>query len=204
MEEESVEKNRLRKEMLGRRSSLSLQAVIEKSNLIRKNLFALPQFGVAKVVMFYVAKDNEVRTGEMIKESLRMGKTVAVPITRVKERNLVPSLLTDYDLELAPGTYRILEPKEEYIRPILPQEIDLVIVPAVAFDHRGSRLGFGGGFYDNFLRQVPPKTIRIGLAFQLQMVEGLPSQEKDEGVNIIVTEEGVLILLTSRGEGDII
>ncbi|MCK4326794.1 5-formyltetrahydrofolate cyclo-ligase [bacterium] len=204
MEEESVEKNRLRKEMLGRRSSLSLQAVIEKSNLIRKNLFALPQFGVAKVVMFYVAKDNEVRTGEMIKESLRMGKTVAVPITRVKERNLVPSLLTDYDLELAPGTYQILEPKEEYIRPILPQEIDLVIVPAVAFDHRGSRLGFGGGFYDNFLRQVPPKTIRIGLAFQLQMVEGLPSQEKDEGVNIIVTEEGVLILLTSRGEGDII
>ncbi|MCK4436449.1 5-formyltetrahydrofolate cyclo-ligase [bacterium] len=204
MEEESVEKNRLRKEMLGRRSSLSLQAVIEKSNLIRKNLFALPQFEVAKVVMFYVAKDNEVRTGEMIKESLRMGKTVAVPITRVKERNLVPSLLTDYDLELAPGTYRILEPKEEYIRPISPQEIDLVIVPAVAFDHRGSRLGFGGGFYDNFLRQVPPKTIRIGLAFQLQMVEGLPSQEKDERVNIIVTEEGVLILLTSRGEGDII
>ena len=177
--------------MLARRSSLSPDAVIEKSNLVRKNLFGLPQFKTAKVIMFYVARDKEVRTEEMIKESLRMGKTVAVPITRVKERNLVPSLLTDYDLELSPGTYQIPEPKEEYIRPVSPQEIDLVIVPGVAFDHRGSRLGFGEGFYDNFLKAVSPKTTRIGLAFQLQMVEELPSEEKDERVDMIITEEEV-------------
>ncbi len=178
--------------MLARRSSLSPDAVIEKSNLIRKALFNLPQFKSSQLIMFYVARDEEVRTEEMIKESLRMEKRVAVPITKVKERNLVPSLLTDYDLELSPGTYQILEPKEEYVRPISPQEIDLIIVPAVAFDRRGSRLGFGGGFYDNFLKQVPPKTVRIGLAFQLQMVEELPSQEKDERVDIIITEEEVL------------
>lgn len=192
MAQESVEKHWVRKEMLARRRSLSPDAVIAKSNLVRKNLFDLPQFKTAKLIMFYVARNNEVRTEEMIKESLRMGKAVAVPITRVKERNLVPSLLTDYDLELAPGTYQILEPKEEYIRPISPQEIGLVIVPAVAFDERGSRLGFGGGFYDNFLKEVPSRTTRIGLAFQLQMVEELPSQEKDELVDIIITEQEVL------------
>ena len=144
--------------------------------------------------MFYVNKDNEVRTEEMIKESLRMGKKVAVPITRVKEKNLEPSLLTDYDLELSPGTYGILEPTEEYIRPISPEEIDLIIVPGVAFDRLGSRLGFGGGFYDNFLKRLPSSTTRIALAFQLQIVEQVPCEEKDQPVDIIITgEENIFV-----------
>lgn len=182
------EKERIRKEILAKRSGLSEEAVMEKSQRIKKKLFELSEFKKAKTVMFYVAKDKEVKTEEMIRESLKMGKRVAVPISKVEERDLIPSLLTDYG-ELVPGTYRILEPREEGHRPVPLENIELIIVPGVAFDCWGNRLGFGGGFYDNFLGKVPSNVLRLGLAFDLQIVDELPVGERDIPMDGIVTEE---------------
>ena len=184
------EKKRVRKEILAKRRGLPEETVAEKSLKIKKNLFELPEFEKAKTIMFYVAKDKEVRTEEMIKGSLKMGKRVAVPISKVEERDLIPSLLTDYE-ELVPGTYGILEPREGGHRAIPLENIELVIVPGVAFDRQGNRLGFGGGFYDNFLGKVPPGIPRLGLAFELQILEELPFGEKDVPVDGVVTEERI-------------
>lgn len=141
--------------------------------------------------MFYVAKGNEVRTENMIKESIRMGKKVAVPVM-MKERTLSPSLLTDYDTELMPKDFKILEPKEEYLRLMPPEEIEVVIVPGIAFDRRGGRIGFGKGFYDNFLREVSSKVCTIGIAYQFQIVDKLPVKETDVPVDIIISENEVI------------
>lgn len=182
------EKKRLRKEILAKRNRLSEETVAEKSRKIKETLFELPGFKQAKTVMFYVAKDKEVRTEEMIRESLKMGKRVAVPISKAEERDLVPSLLIDYG-ELVPGTYGILEPREEGHRPVPLENIELIVVPGVAFDRRGNRIGFGGGFYDRFLKRVSSNVPRLGLAFDMQMVEELPFGKMDVPMDGVVTEE---------------
>ncbi|MCD5402084.1 5-formyltetrahydrofolate cyclo-ligase [candidate division NPL-UPA2 bacterium] len=186
------EKKSIRKEILVKRNGLSEEAVREKSQRIKKKLFELLEFKKAKTVMFYVAKDKEARTEEIIRESLKMGKRVAVPISKVKERDLIPSLLTAYG-ELVPGAYGILEPGEECRQPVPLESLELIIVPGVAFDRQGNRLGFGGGFYDNFLGKVPANIPRLGLAFELQLVEELPGGENDIPVDGIVTEERIYL-----------
>jgi len=182
------EKRGIRKEILARRRGLSPEAVREKSRRIKEKLFKLPEFRKARIIMFYAARGKEVRTEEMIKESLQMGKKVAVPISQVGERDLVLSFLTDYG-ELAPGAYGILEPKEEHYRPVPPRKLELIVVPGVAFDYQGQRLGSGRGFYDNFLRKVPSGVPRLGLAFQLQIVANLPRERQDVLVDGVITEE---------------
>ena len=142
--------------------------------------------------MFYAAKGNEVRTENMIKESIRMGKKVAVPVMR-KERTLSPSLLTDYDTELTIKRFGILEPREKCLRFIKPEEIEIVIVPGVAFDRCGGRIGFGKGFYDNFLKEMGNKAHTIGIAYQFQIVDKLPVNESDISIDIIISEDEVII-----------
>lgn len=142
--------------------------------------------------MFYVAKGNEVRTENMIKESIRMGKKVAVPVMG-KERTLSPSLLTDYDTELTTKCFEILEPREECLRFMQPEEIEVVIVPGVAFDRCGGRIGFGKGFYDNFLKGMSNKAHTIGISHQFQIVDKLPVNESDIPIDIIISENEVII-----------
>ncbi len=183
-------KKRIRKEILAKRRGLSEEAVREKSREIKRNLLELPEFKRAKTIMFYVALDEEVRTEEIIKESLLMGKRVAVPLSIVEKRDLAPALLTDYG-DLVPGTYGIPEPREGQRCILSPGELSLIIVPGVAFDRQGNRLGFGGGFYDNFLGKVPADIPRLALAFELQMLEELPCGERDVPVDGVVTEKKV-------------
>ncbi len=142
--------------------------------------------------MFYAAKENEVRTENMIKESIRMGKRVTVPVM-MKERTLSPSLLTDYDAELTAKRFKILEPKEECLHFLPIEEIEVIIVPGVVFDRNRSRIGFGKGFYDNFLKEISSKTCAIGIAYQFQIVDKLPVEETDISIDIIVSENEVII-----------
>ena len=91
--------------------------------------------------------------------------------------------------DLQKGTFGILEPKPEAMNLVAPDELDLVLVPGIAFDKRGYRLGYGGGFYDAFLAQT--KSVKVGLAFDFQIVDLLPTREEDERVDLIVSEKTV-------------
>lgn len=147
----------------------------EKSLKIKKVLFSQPQFLEADTVMFYISKDGEVETQDMIIDALKMGKKVVVPVTLVKEKKIIPSQLKDFKKELGKGPYGIYQPKKEYIRKILPEDIDLAVVPGVAFDRSGNRLGRGGGYFDRFLVQFKRRKIPMfGLAFKFQLLKKLP------------------------------
>lgn len=188
-------KKSIREEILTKRGKLFEEVVREKSRKIKKKLFESADFKRAEVVMFYVSKGKEVRTEGMIGESLRMEKRVAVPLSKVKERDLIPLLLIDYE-KLVPGAYGILEPGEESRQLVPLENLELIIVPGVAFDRQGQRLGWGGGFYDNFLRKVPANVPRLGLAFELQVVEKLPVGENDVPMDGIITEEKIYRMRT--------
>ncbi len=182
-------KEKLRKEISAMRDNLSEKEHIERSEIVKERLFETEEFKKAKTIMFYVSKGSEVRTEHMITESIKMGKTVVVPLSDSKTHTLCA-----YEIEgvkdLCPGCYGIPEPDSEKCRKVEPEEIDLVIVPGTAFDKKGDRIGYGMGFYDKFLSQVKIKT--IGLAYDFQVVVHIPGEEHDVKVDMVVMDNGAL------------
>jgi len=177
----------LRREILKLRDGLLPEERGEKSKRIRGKLFALPEFKAAKTVLFYSAKGSEVETKRAIKKTLSSGKKVGLPI--VKGKNLFFSQILQFG-ELSPSTFGILEPKE--CRPISLDKADLTIIPGIAFDTQGNRIGFGKGFYDRFLEKIPERVLKIGLAFELQITATVPKTLTDIPVDKIITEKRII------------
>jgi 5-formyltetrahydrofolate cyclo-ligase len=182
-------KRSLRKEMLAWRGSLSSEQVLEKSGQIAAAVRDLPEYQDAKTILFYVsAKPGEVDTHALIREALAGGVTALVPVTDFDNNELIVSDLKDMD-ELAPARFGLLEPRRDAVRPVDPNEADVVIVPGVAFDSECRRIGFGGGYYDRLLSGCGAVT--IALAYDGQMVERVPTASTDVPVDIIVTESRI-------------
>lgn len=185
-------KKEQREKVLKYRQRLTDRELLKKSMEIKKKLFELEKFKEAEVVMFYVDFKNEVRTEFMIKEALKANKRVVVPISKVEDRFLLLSELKDYDEELEEGTYGILEPKEEYVRPVEYEKLDFAVVPGVAFDENCERLGYGGGYYDRFAERLSSQVNRVALAFEIQIIDEVVTGEYDVPVDKVLTEERVI------------
>lgn len=183
----------LRKKILTVRNRLTAEEIETKSLAIQQNLLALEQIRNRQSIFVYVSFRSEVATLSLIDTLIDMGKTVIVPITRVREKRLDAIHITNRLTDLEPGYCDIPEPKEELCtsREIAPEEIETILLPGSVFDMRGGRFGYGGGYYDRFLDKVPTAT-RIGLAFDLQMIEKAPLQEHDELLDFVVTESRVI------------
>lgn len=183
----------LRATILTQRDQLPPLQRQEKSRAITTRLLELPAFQDAGLVMAYVGFRSEVETWPLLLACLAMGKQLAVPRTMVATKRLIPCLLADPGQDLAPGYCGIPEP-----RPTLPEAdpgaIDVVIVPGSVFDAAGGRMGYGGGYYDRFLQHDAPQAIRIGLAFDLQLVEHAPLEPHDQRMHCLITESSTLII----------
>ncbi|GAB6191859.1 5-formyltetrahydrofolate cyclo-ligase [Desulfocastanea catecholica] len=183
----------LRKKILTERNRLTAEEIDTKSLAIQQRLLALEQIRNRQSIFVYVSFRSEVATLSLIDTLIDMGKTVIVPITRVREKRLDAIHITNRLTDLEPGYCDIPEPKEELCisREIAPEEIETILLPGSVFDLRGGRFGYGGGYYDRFLDKVPTAT-RIGLAFDLQIIEKAPLQEHDELLDFVVTESRVI------------
>jgi len=188
----NTSKHTLRQRMIEKRQKTSSNEIATKSEQIKRRLFELDAFKKSKTVMFYVGKEDEVQTKDMVLESMKIGKIVSVPYIRHENREMHASLLKNFDRDLTKGEYGILSPKKESYRPINTSSLDLIVVPGVCFDINGNRIGRGGGYYDRFLKSVSKKTILIGLAFDSQVIKDTPHDEKDVPVDIVITEERVI------------
>ena len=183
-------KNQIRKKLILIRKNLSKEYVFENSFKIKNRLFNLNEFIKASTILFYVSYNNEVYTHEMIRELLTSKKNIVVPISEKKNRILILSKLENWD-DLSVGSYNILEPNIDRIKKVDLDSIDLIIVPGVGFDERGNRIGHGKGYYDNLLRNSKQAT-SIGLSFECQILENIPTGKYDIPVDIIVTEKRII------------
>lgn len=172
-----------------KRENLSREEVLKKSQQIHKNLTELSKFRESDSISIYVAKkkSNEVETREIIKSLIKEGKNVLIPF--VDGENLKLHLLKDPDSELDQGAFGVLEPKPKQKTPFPLQKVDLIIVPGLAFDLEGHRLGYGKGYYDRLLKQAPSRTTFVGLSYEFQISEKIPHNEEDVPIHKIVTEE---------------
>ncbi len=180
-------KSKIRKEIKQKVNKQDDAQRLRKSYLIKEKLFNLAEFKRARCIMFYIATDEEVETSFMIGAAQKIGKKIAVPTILVREKRMIASILKDLKTELAPGPYGILQPKREYLRPAPKSKIDLVVVPGLAFDRRGKRLGRGRGYYDKFLASLSAHIPRIGLAFDFQVLNDLPAFSHDISVTKVIS-----------------
>jgi 5-formyltetrahydrofolate cyclo-ligase len=188
-----MNKEEIRRKILKKRLSLSSEDIRDKSRKVFLNLADTVEYTNSQNIMFYVATRSEVQTEEMIKMSIKMGKNVFVPIILSECINLAPSKIFDFNTELEKGKKGILEPKKEYYRLFPPEDIDLIIIPGVAFDLYGNRIGRGFGYYDNFLRKIRSSAKIVALAFEMQIVKKIPNDKNDIPVHKIITEKRIII-----------
>ncbi|MFH1594718.1 MAG: 5-formyltetrahydrofolate cyclo-ligase [Candidatus Omnitrophota bacterium] len=178
-------KTQIRKELLHKLYNQPKEEGLQKSSIIKKKLFSLAEFKIAKIVMLYVSMSTEVRTEEIIDEALGMGKRVVVPRCASRDK-IVPKEITDRRADLEISTYGIYEPLENR-KNVKLDLIDLVVIPGVAFDEENMRLGRGKGYYDRFLEKLPGGTVTVGLAFDFQIVKDLPQDSHDKPVSQVIT-----------------
>ena len=180
----------LRKKKLQSRDDISEKIREEKSLIIQKKLLELDIIKKAKNIFIYVSFRSEVKTLYAIKKLFIENKTISVPLTHVEQKRMDAVHIDNLKYDLKPGYCGILEPTEEraagHIFP--PERIDVVVIPGSVFDMRGGRFGYGGGYYDRFLEKIP-KAKRIGLAFDLQIVQEVPLQSHDEILDCILSEK---------------
>lgn len=184
------QKRLLRAEALSRREAQPNKDAL--SRRIMERVVSLPAYQSASVVLFYVDVRSEVRTRWVFPEVLAAGKRLIVPYCVRKELELFR--LSDL-AELVPGRFGILEPdpnlRDLPDRWVLPVELDLLVVPGVAFDKQGGRMGHGFGFYDRLLAAVCADVPKIGLAFECQIVTEVPMEPHDGTLDAVVTESAV-------------
>jgi len=166
------------------------QASVERwSQAICEKVLALPVVRDAVCLMSYVSIGNEVATHDLIRALLARGKQVAVPLLDPETEAIIPRVIFDFDSDLRPGAYGILEPRPKRSEPCQITRLQTVIVPGLAFDVQGSRLGRGGGHFDHFLTRLCSSTKTIALAYEFQVVPSVPTGPNDQPVHLIVTEK---------------
>lgn len=190
----------IRKIALDKRNLLTPEEVAGKSEAIMERLFSLGKYEQTCMVMAYMSFRNEVSTEQLILQCLQSGKRVVVP--RVEKSTpdasggVVKSLgvyeIKEAGKHMTAGYMGIAEPDASVLLRVDPTEIDLVVVPGVAFDVSRNRIGYGGGYYDRFLRTLRPDCLKAGVAFELQVFGSIPAASYDLPVDIIVTEERII------------
>lgn len=186
-----LDKKSLRKKVLENRSKLSKENILEYSEIIANKLYEMDFYKNAKRIMAFISFKDEIHTHDIIKTSIDKGKSIVVPITVPETRELKVSELRDFS-ELEMGYYDILTPKKEFIRLVDPNTIDLILVPGVVFAKDGYRIGYGGGYYDRFLSKLDKRVMKIGLAFDLQITDRVPTESFDIPVDLIITEKRII------------
>ncbi len=181
-----MDKKQIRKEAIERRNAIPYSQIEQKSLQIQRKLQSLDLFTSAKEILLYFSIDKEVQTIQLIQEN-HQTKKIYLPILKSKTAFEVGRIRNLKTLEK--NMYRIPEPKKLNVddNPTL----DLIIVPGVAFDKKGGRLGMGKGYYDRFLAQHK-KIPRLALAFEEQILDEIPKGPYDEDVDFILTEKRLI------------
>jgi 5-formyltetrahydrofolate cyclo-ligase len=183
-------KTGLRKSMLQKRNALSKPAISRRSKLIQKIIIGSSQFRNALAIGAYFAVGSEVKTDNIIMEALRNKKILLLPRIEGEEILFYQILCTKN--QLAKGRFGLIEPSPSLSSHAL-QKIDLLLVPGIAFDHNGYRLGHGRGYYDRFMAKKQ-FDFSIGLAFSFQILNHtIPHTPVDQKLDCVATEKTMLL-----------
>ena len=185
------DKSRIRQDVLTKRDSLGPDIRKAKDDRIKERLFSLPEFQQAPILFFFASFRSEISTFTQIAEALTLGKRVILPSVDSMNKELRLYEIKGLS-ELSAGYMGIPEPAVAEDRERDINDVTLVIMPGAAFDPKGNRLGYGGGYYDRLLSRLRRKIPLVALAYEEQLLDSLPSVPHDIRVHMIVTDQRVI------------
>jgi 5-formyltetrahydrofolate cyclo-ligase len=180
-------KRAMRQRVLAARDALPEEARMAASRVIAERFGRRADFRSARAILVTLPFRNEWDTRVLVRAALAAGKTIAAPRVDAATRMLEPYAIADPDRDVVLSAQGIPEPAS-HCPWISRDAIDFVVVPGIAFDRDGHRLGYGGGFYDRLLPLLSPRAARVAGAFDLQIVPQVPVGPNDIGIDAIVTE----------------
>ena len=190
-------KNAIRQDIIQKRGELGDLEKNEKSLAISKRLFGIDEFKKSKVIFCFLSTSFEVQTEKIIRESLRLGKQVLVPLLDPEGGDLQVSRIPSMDIDFMIGKYGIKQPTLKLRDIVAFSNIDFVVVPGLAFDNIGNRIGYGAGFYDKFFKKISSGVTRVAVSYDFQLLNLVPHSDLDEPVHFLITETKILRCLDS-------
>ncbi|QJT10414.1 5-formyltetrahydrofolate cyclo-ligase [Oceanidesulfovibrio marinus] len=189
----TIGKDELRQRFRAMRASLPAEQSAAKSRRAQEHILDLRHWREAQTVLLYVGCRGETATDLLLQSAWQEQKTVLLPRCLPATPGEMELACVRSQHDLAPGLYSIPEPDPTTCSPVEPERVDLIVVPALAFDRRGFRLGQGGGYYDRLLVSQPyTKSLAIGLAFDFQVVRSLPVDGWDRPVAAVASDKELI------------
>jgi len=192
MEEIREKKQEIRNNIATILENLSDKEIAKKTKQIEDNLFEFANFLEAKIVLLYINKKSEVASRNIIKRCLDYNKIVILPAFDTKAYKMKLMKVDALDNDLITGPRGILEPDINRCKIVPVDCVDLAIIPGVAFDEKGGRIGTGEGYYDRFIPKLSITTRKVAIALECQIIQQVPVESHDNHVDIIITEERVI------------
>lgn len=192
MDEIQIAKNQIRRDIAKNLAALSNKDIAEKTKAIEKKLFEFANFLEARIALLYVNCDNEVATGDILAKSYVFNKVVVLPTFNIETFEMTIMKVEDPEKDLVVGPRGILEPDAIRCKIVPIDQVDIAIIPAIALDEKGGRIGSGEGYYDRLIPNLAITTRKVALALEEQIVQQVPIESHDKHVDIIITDKRII------------
>ena len=192
MEEIQITKSQIRQETVQKIAALSAKEIAEKTKAIENRLFDFANFLESKIILLYVNNPHEVRTANILKRAYNYNKIVVLPAYSTENFEMELKKIDNLKKDLHQGPRDILQPDESRCKVVPIDKIDIAVIPAVALDEKGGRIGSGEGYYDRLIPRLAITTRKVALALEVQIIPQAPIESHDKHVDIIITEDRVI------------
>jgi len=192
MEEVQESKSDIRNRVIAVIQTLSEEELADKTSRIEKRLFEFANFMEANISLLYMPQKYVVDTKKIIQRCFDYRKIVALPTFNTEKHGMQPFKVDAIETDMTLGPRNILEPDPERCKIIPIERIDIAIIPGVALDEKGGRIGSGEGYYDRFIGKLPITTRKVALSLECQIVQQVPMESHDRFMDIIITEDRVI------------
>ena len=192
MEEIQKSKADIRKEIATEIGNLSPEKLAEKTKQIEERLFDFANFLEAKIALMYLENSNEVQSRNIIKRTFNYNKIVVLPLVDSESKKFNLFKIDDFNSDLITSDSNVLQPDPEKCRAVPIDCIDIALIPGIAFDEKGGRIGSGDGYYDRLIPHLPITTRKVALALDDQIIPMVPIESHDKYVDIIITDKRII------------
>jgi len=192
MDETRDSKKSLIGEVAEKLAQFSEEELAAKRQQIEQNLLEFANFMEAHFALLYIERSSEIPTENIIRKSLEIKKGIALPALSDSKHKISLLRVNNYGKDLIIRDYDILEPNPAVCKKLTLEQIDIAVIPGLAFDEKGGRMGFGEGFYNRLITKLPETTRKISIAYEEQIVEQIQMESRKYNVDIIITGKRVI------------
>ncbi len=168
------------------------EEIAEKAGQIENNLLGFANFMEAHIALLYTERSCEIPTGNIIKKVLEIKKGIALPALSDSKHKISLLRINSYEKDLIKRDFNLLEPDPSVCKKLAIDQIDIAVIPGLAFDEKGGRLGFGQGFYNRLITKLPETTRKISIAYEEQIADQIQMESRKYNVDIIITDKRII------------